>query len=314
MPNIITGHNDVLIVLGATNGGWCVYAGDPDKTASEILETAPAAAVSDDEGLIEWFGEQLSLPAPELQARPPISPGPEAKPAEHGAPPVAGGDQIKHMVDRFLSYPFPGDMQPDGGLSFQKCFLGYAGHEITNTPAGTNLLDATQAEAMVRHMLAGLPPEADAPPAQTDIGELAAGYTTAILTLADVRKALKALVPWAVHVRDREDTGILWNKYDGGDTYAELLAGDLRNIMCAAGMFTDEMRPPEATAPVASTEQAGAKLPPATSDEMQASAPETGPATAAEDRPPSSAAPDAALAERIDMVDVGDGDDDGVDF
>jgi hypothetical protein len=205
MPNIITGHNDVLIVLGATNGGWCVYAGDPDKTASEILETAPAAAVSDDEGLIEWFGEQLSLPAPELQARPP-NPGPEAKPAEHGAPPVAP--------------PTPGEFE-----------------------------DALQ--------------------------------------LSAIREALEPFATFARQTRCERSSYFALRVLEGQEGYAEVSMGDLHNLLSAAGMFTDEMQAPQP--------------------------PNPGPATAAGDTPPSSAATNSADSERVQMLDVGDGDDDGDD-
>jgi len=63
-------------------------------------------------------------------------------------------DQIKHMVQRFLSWPLPKDFSPDGGISAKR--PNYA-PEIEWTPSGTNLLTATQAEAMVRYMLEGCP-------------------------------------------------------------------------------------------------------------------------------------------------------------
>lgn len=64
--------------------------------------------------------------------------------------------QIKHMVDRFLSWKLPENFSPDGGVSFEP--LGNKGttYEFKREPSGTNLLDATQAEAMVRHMIDGL--------------------------------------------------------------------------------------------------------------------------------------------------------------
>jgi hypothetical protein len=49
------------------------------------------------------------------------------------------------MVDRFLSWKLPEDFAPDGGV----CFEG-------GGPIGTNLFTATQAEAMIRHLLEGL--------------------------------------------------------------------------------------------------------------------------------------------------------------
>jgi hypothetical protein len=54
--------------------------------------------------------------------------------------------QIKHMVDRFLMWKFPETMSPDGGLSKRD------GSE----PVGTNLLSATEATEMVRHMTEGM--------------------------------------------------------------------------------------------------------------------------------------------------------------
>ena len=66
-------------------------------------------------------------------------------------------EQIKHMVDRFLGWRLPGDFNPDGGISFAP--LGNVGtpYEYKRDPSGTNLLDATQADAMVRYLVAGLP-------------------------------------------------------------------------------------------------------------------------------------------------------------
>lgn len=56
-------------------------------------------------------------------------------------------EKIKQMVDRFLSWRLPENFAPDGGITF-------AGH-WAHGPTGTNLFTATQAEAMVRHMLEG---------------------------------------------------------------------------------------------------------------------------------------------------------------
>ena len=67
--------------------------------------------------------------------------------------------QIRHMVSRFLSWSLPADFHPDGGITFEP--IGNAGtpHAYTRQPSGTNLLSATQAEAMVRHMIDGMPPQ-----------------------------------------------------------------------------------------------------------------------------------------------------------
>lgn len=57
-------------------------------------------------------------------------------------------DQIKYMTNRFLMWRLPDDFAPDNGVSFK----GHAQH----WPVGTNLLTATQAEAMVRFMVDGM--------------------------------------------------------------------------------------------------------------------------------------------------------------
>lgn len=61
-------------------------------------------------------------------------------------------DQIKHMVDRFLSWELPENFYPDCGISFDKSKI-----HPESWPTGTNLIDATQARAMVMHLLEGLP-------------------------------------------------------------------------------------------------------------------------------------------------------------
>lgn len=66
-------------------------------------------------------------------------------------------DQIKHMVNRFLAWRLPEPWHPDKGISYQR--PNYAHPPSPHDwPTGTNLFDANQAEAMVRHMLDGLPP------------------------------------------------------------------------------------------------------------------------------------------------------------
>lgn len=62
--------------------------------------------------------------------------------------------QIKHMVDRFLAWKLPEDFSPDNGISATRPNYG-AG--VLWEPAGTNLLNATQAEEMIRHIADGIP-------------------------------------------------------------------------------------------------------------------------------------------------------------
>ena len=73
--------------------------------------------------------------------------------------------QIKHMVTRFLGWRLPGNFSPDGGIFFHKTFNEHTAHPMDHEPSGTNLFDAAQAEAMVRHMVEDLPPQAPQPTA-----------------------------------------------------------------------------------------------------------------------------------------------------
>jgi hypothetical protein len=66
--------------------------------------------------------------------------------------------QIRHLVDRFLGWRLPDDFNPDGGISFKPTFNDHLPTgPMKREPTGTNLLHYSQAEAMVRHMLEGLP-------------------------------------------------------------------------------------------------------------------------------------------------------------
>jgi hypothetical protein len=66
-------------------------------------------------------------------------------------------NQIKHMVERFLAWKLPQNFNPDGGISFEPIGSRGTQYEFKREPSGTNLLDGTQAKAMVLHMLEGLP-------------------------------------------------------------------------------------------------------------------------------------------------------------
>lgn len=81
-------------------------------------------------------------------------------------------DQIKHMVNRFLGWRLPENFSPDAGISFKPTFNDHMPFgPQKHGPIGTNLFDATQAEAMVRYMIDGMPVgatgDASAPQAQT---------------------------------------------------------------------------------------------------------------------------------------------------
>lgn len=66
-------------------------------------------------------------------------------------------DQIKHMVSRFLCWRLPANFNPDGGVKFEKEVNGAPRPEAW-WPNGTNVFDADQATAMVRHMIEDMPP------------------------------------------------------------------------------------------------------------------------------------------------------------
>lgn len=71
-------------------------------------------------------------------------------------------DQIRHMANRFLGWRLPEDFQPDAGITFDPRYnvefnAARGKPPALHTPSGTNLFDATQAEAMVRYMVEGLP-------------------------------------------------------------------------------------------------------------------------------------------------------------
>lgn len=62
--------------------------------------------------------------------------------------------EISQMVSRFLQWKLPADFQPDAGISFKPEFNEHTAHPMRHEPVGTNLLNAAQAEEMVRFMLA----------------------------------------------------------------------------------------------------------------------------------------------------------------
>lgn len=71
-------------------------------------------------------------------------------------------EQIKHMVNRFLGWRLPEHFQPDAGISFKPEYnveynAARGKPPERYQPIGTNLFDASQAEAMVRYMVEGLP-------------------------------------------------------------------------------------------------------------------------------------------------------------
>lgn len=76
---------------------------------------------------------------------------------EANRPEGLSDEQVKYLVARFLCWKLPTDFSPDGGISFEAEYNVLTKHPSKHEPIGTNLLDAGQAEAMVRHMLIGMP-------------------------------------------------------------------------------------------------------------------------------------------------------------
>lgn len=66
-------------------------------------------------------------------------------------------EQIDHMVNRFLAWRLPTNFNPDGGITFEPIGSKGTPYESQREPVGTNVLTATQAEAMVRHMIKDMP-------------------------------------------------------------------------------------------------------------------------------------------------------------
>lgn len=63
-------------------------------------------------------------------------------------------EQIKAMTNRFLSWKLPEDFNPDGGIKFDAdAAVKLDARNSRYTPTGTNLLNYTQAEAMIRYVL-----------------------------------------------------------------------------------------------------------------------------------------------------------------
>ena len=74
-----------------------------------------------------------------------------------GLPGDEGGEAlVEHMVSRFLTWKLPENFNPDGGISFKRFFNQDSALPMRFEPSGTNLLDHSQAKAMVLHMIDGL--------------------------------------------------------------------------------------------------------------------------------------------------------------
>lgn len=66
-------------------------------------------------------------------------------------------EQLKYMVDRFLTWKLPDTFNPDGGITFKKTYNEHLPVPSQHVPVGTNLFSAVEAEQMILHLLEGLP-------------------------------------------------------------------------------------------------------------------------------------------------------------
>lgn len=92
--------------------------------------------------------------------------------------------QIKHMVNRFLGWHLPENFNPDGGIRFER---------IARDATGTNLFDAAQAEAMVRHMVDHMPDDHDVVAVLLDKAATARGSADAVTFAQAASSAANAL-------------------------------------------------------------------------------------------------------------------------
>lgn len=96
---------------------------------------------------------------PGLQERPVVLAALDEATRFLSSKPAMTDAQVKHMVDRFLSWKLPENFNPDNGISFSPIAGEGGPHPFKREPSGTNLLDAKQATEMVRHMIEGIPEE-----------------------------------------------------------------------------------------------------------------------------------------------------------
>lgn len=102
-------------------------------------------------------------------------------------------EQIKHMVQRFLAWKLPENLCPDNGISFKSPF-DTEPMRSRHWPIGTNLLNAVQAEAMIRHMLEGLEQQSPSIEAQL-LAEVFADHDK-VNSLDWTDRAAAALAAW----------------------------------------------------------------------------------------------------------------------
>lgn len=164
-------------------GGWRYAAsGRRGYFAGEFFAAAPAAAEPPSEhcpkchGLLTCPGSAASCTCKPL-----------AEPVPQGEPKF-GDDQIKRMVNRFLTWRLPENFNPDGGISFKPIRNESTPYPAKNEPVGTNLFDYSQAEEMVRYLLAA-PSQAETLQTPTDVEFIAMIGDASFTSIAAAKKA-----------------------------------------------------------------------------------------------------------------------------
>ena len=145
---------NIIKKLERERHGWAGSRASVDQLAQELADVIICADLVAQQTGIDLWAAIISKFNATTQAR-----GLRTliDPAHSSTAPVLAGAQIKHMVSRFLQWRLPENFAPDGGISFDRdCNLGTPWPSKRH-PVGTNLLDATQAEAMVRCMIEDLP-------------------------------------------------------------------------------------------------------------------------------------------------------------
>lgn len=123
------------------------------EDASSPTITSRATACAAGEALARQSGSPGVDPSGECQQQETLTPKPKRPMTD---------EQIKHMVNRFLGWRLPENFRPDAGISFNPEYNSdfnrlHGLPPSRHQPIGTNLLDAEQAEAMIRYLVEGLP-------------------------------------------------------------------------------------------------------------------------------------------------------------
>lgn len=139
--------------------------------------------------------------------------------------------QIEHMVTRFLGWKLPEAFRPDAGISFEPTYNGFDGKPIKRDPSGTNLFDASQAEAMVRYMVEGMP---------SALAGLGAGWVVRDAGEAAQEKRLKEI---AERERDRlrKECGRWIRKHDAYVQIVLELTAENRELRASLNGATDHI-------------------------------------------------------------------------